>query len=374
MDLYARVNIMDGRSVRLPRGDVREAIALDNDPLGRARSWVAQGADYVHIVDLNAAAHGDYQNRPLIDRIITEIEHPVQVAGGIRSHVEAARLLDLGAWRIVMGTAAIEDQNMIWELCRDFPGRVAVAIDVRPDHELATRGWTRNSGRYLEGVLIELSSAGVTSILVAEAGRDALAEPPDYSILAEALATVQEPVIAAGGVRNLDDLHRIMRLEMNGRKLAGIIVGREVTHGRFTIPEAKEVLAGGGQIKAPGQIAQHRTILNVSNFGASVAFYEGALGFSRVSAWDEETGPGIILQTGEQGTIELFGAPVGALSWDASSNAAMAFYVADLQAWHDHLVASGIPIVRGLLDNPWGDRSFAVEDPDGTKVWFAQLL
>src|SRR5690606_37065214 len=103
MDLSARVNILDGRAVRLPRGDVHDAIALHNDPLGRINNWFQQGADHVHVVDLDAAAFGDDKNRYLIDRILDEATGQVQVAGGIRSHVEAARLLEQGAWRIVMG-------------------------------------------------------------------------------------------------------------------------------------------------------------------------------------------------------------------------------------------------------------------------------
>ena len=192
MDLYARVNILDGRAVRLPRGDVHDAIALHNDPLGRINNWFQQGVDYVHVVDLDAAAFGDYKNRYLIDRILEEAHGPVQIAGGIRSHVEAARLLEGGAWRIVMGTAAIEDQNMVWDLCREFPGRIAVSLDVRSDEEIATRGWTKNSGRYLEEVLIEMSSAGAAAFLVSEVGRDVLTEPTNVQILAEALSTVSE--------------------------------------------------------------------------------------------------------------------------------------------------------------------------------------
>ncbi len=245
MDLYARVNIQDGASVRLPHGDVTEPIHLDNDPIGRARHWAELGADIIHVVDLNAAAFGDYVNRPLIDRMIEQVPVPVQVAGGVRSHVEAKRLIDVGAYRVVMGTAAIEDQNMVWELCREHPGKIVVSLDVRPDEELAIRGWTENSGRYLEEVLLEMSSAGVAAFLVAEAGRDALTEPPDFRILLEALGVVTEPVIAAGGVRHLDDLRGLLALEAEGRRLAGVIVGREVTHGRFTLEQAKEVIAAG---------------------------------------------------------------------------------------------------------------------------------
>lgn len=273
MELYARVNILDGRSVRLRRGDVHEAIPLDNDPIGRAKSWAAQGADRIHVVDLDAASAGDYRNRPLIDRLISQIEVPVQVAGGVRSHVEAARLIEAGAWRVVMGTAAIEDQNMVWDLCRDYPERIAVSIDVRPDHEIATRGWTQNSGRYLEEVLVEMSSAGVAAFLVAEAARDALVDPPSYELFIEALRIVHEPVISAGGVRNLDDLRKLMILRADGRKLAGVVVGREVTHGRFTIEEARKVIAQGVAATEEGAIPEPAAPDRVQR--ETAAAYEG---------------------------------------------------------------------------------------------------
>lgn len=245
MDLYARVNILDGRAVRLPKGDVHDAIALHNDPLGRVNNWFHQGADYVHVVDLDAAAFNDPKNRVLIDSIIDGATGEVQIAGGIRSHVEAARLLDRGAWRIVMGTAAIEDQNMVWDLCREFPGRVAVSLDVRPDEEVATRGWTKNSGRYLEEVLIEMSAAGAASFFVMAAGRDVLSEPANLKILSEALATVEEPVVAAGGARDIEDLHKLVALSIHGRTLSGLVVGREVTQGRFSLEQAREVIEAG---------------------------------------------------------------------------------------------------------------------------------
>lgn len=245
VDLYARVNILGGMSVRLPRGNLDNAITLDNDPISRAKNWREQGADAIHVVDLDAAANGDYRNRDLIDRMIKTVDGPVQVAGGVRSHIEAGRLIDAGAWRVVMGTAAIEDQNMVWDLCRDYPDKIVVSLDVRPNEEIATRGWTKNSGRFLEEVLVEMSSAGAVSFLIAEAGRDALIEPPDKKILATALRTVDEPVIASGGVRHLDDLRELISIDEGGRRLGGMVVGREVTHGRFTLAEAKAVIDAG---------------------------------------------------------------------------------------------------------------------------------
>ena len=251
MDLYVRVNILGGHSVRLPRGDLDSAIRLDNDPVSRALSWAEQGADIIHVVDLDAAARRDYQNRSLIDEMVKKVPIPVQVAGGIRTPKEAGRLIEAGAHRVVIGTAAIEDQNMVWDLCQEHPDKIVVALDVRPDEEIAIRGWAMNSGRYLEEVLLMMSDAGVTSFLIAEAARDALVEPPNLKTLAAALSLVDDDVISAGGVRHLDDLRDVTAMHAGGRQVSGLIVGREVTHGRFTIEEAKAVLAETSKQAAP---------------------------------------------------------------------------------------------------------------------------
>ena len=123
MDLYARVNILEGRSVRLTHGDLREVVHLDADPVGRCLSWERLGLDYIHVVDLDAAIKRDYRNRGLIDEVIKACSLPVQVAGGVRSEAELERLIGNGAWRVVMGTAAIENQNLVWEACRTYPGK-----------------------------------------------------------------------------------------------------------------------------------------------------------------------------------------------------------------------------------------------------------
>ncbi|MDX1691370.1 MAG: HisA/HisF-related TIM barrel protein [Acidimicrobiia bacterium] len=244
MELHARVNILGGRAVRLPHGDVADAIALDADPLARAQGWAEKGVDRLLVIDLDAAAYGAYDNRPLIDRIIDEAGVPVQVGGGVRTRAELARLIERGAWRVVVGTVAIEDQVMIWDLCREFPGKITVALDVQPDEEVVVRGWTIGSGMYLEEVLIDLSSAGVASFHVAQAGRNALEQPSNLGILRSALEIVDEPVIASGGARDEQDLRNLAALEAAGRTLGGVVVGREITEGRFTIERAREIISG----------------------------------------------------------------------------------------------------------------------------------
>jgi phosphoribosylformimino-5-aminoimidazole carboxamide ribotide isomerase len=353
MDLYARVNILGGLSVRLPRGGLDDAIPLDNDPIGRAKNWVQQGVDYLHIVDLDAAAFGDYRNRDLIRKLVSEVEIPVQVAGGIRSEGEGEKLLESGAWRIVMGTAAIENQIMVWEMCRENPERIVVSVDVRPNEEIATRGWTQNSGRFLEEVLIEMSSAGAVAFLVAEAGRDALSDPPNLQILAESLATVEEPVIAAGGVRDLEDLRKLMLLETSGRTLSGVIVGREVTAGRFTVEEAKQALAGGGPLRAPGGITTTRTPVAVGSLTTSLEFYRDVLGFNQVRSPSEgvitavvEAGPGQHIELVEGGTARPDG---------------LFFHVDNQERWKDHLSKLGVAAEAD------GSKLIVV-DPDGLKI------
>lgn len=245
MELYARVNILDGMAVRLPHGDVAEAIPLDDDPVNRAKGWVKKGADRLHIVDLNAAAHGTYGNREVIEGIIKAVDVPVQVGGGIRSQAEVERVLGMGAWRVVIGTLAIIDQVLFWELNRQFPNRIAVSLDVKPDTEIVIRGWTEETGEYLEETLINLSSGGAASFMITEVGRDALQEPPYFDVLETAINLVDEPVIAAGGVRDLTDIARLKELGAPGRRLGGLIVGREVTAGRFTMEQLAEALADG---------------------------------------------------------------------------------------------------------------------------------
>ncbi len=366
MDVYGRINILGGRSVRLPTGDVTQAIVLDNDPLSRAKSWVNQGADYLHVVDLNAAALGDYQNRPLIDAIVSELETPVQVAGGIRSHLEAARLIRNGAWRVVMGTAAIEDQIMIWDLCRDYPGKITVSLDVRSDHEIVTQGWSERSGRYLEEVLLEMSSAGVASFLVAEAGRDPLKEPVDLDIYGEVLGLVPEPVIVAGGVGSVDDLSALARLSVSGRKLAGVIVGREVTHGRFSLAQAKKTVMAGEEAPSLSRRGGMSMIVWVDDLEKMSNFYSTALGLHEITAprmatrgfvWMAIGGAYLILRKRQANS-------------PPSGSRETVLWADDIGEWEDYLTAQGLAVMKMPASRTSLPLDLTgVTDPEGNTVW-----
>jgi phosphoribosylformimino-5-aminoimidazole carboxamide ribotide isomerase len=251
MEIFARVNILDGKAVRLPHGDVKEAIPLDDDPVNRAKGWVKKGAGRLFIVDLDAAAYGTQGNREVIADIIRAVDVPVQVGGGVRSRAEVEKILGMGAWRVAIGTLAIIDQVAFWELNRRHPHRIVVSLDVKPDNEVVILGQTEETGEYLEETMINLSSGGAAAFMITEAGRDAIEEPPNFDALAMAIDLVDEPVIAAGGVRDLADVAKLASLGSGDKSLAGIVVGREVTAGRFTMEELFDALQGEGSSFGP---------------------------------------------------------------------------------------------------------------------------
>ncbi len=356
MDLYARVNILGGRAVRLPKGDVENAISLDANPIERAVGWVNKGIDKLHIVDLDAAAYGDYRNRSLIHDLIAAVDAPVQVAGGVRSALEVKRLLDAGAWRVVMGTVAIEDQVLLWDICRANPDRVVVSVDVRTDYELATRGWTQNSGRFLEEVLIELSSAGVAGYMVQEVGRDALSEPPNYDALRSALAIVAEPVVAAGGVRNLDDLQQLLELQESGRRLGGVVVGREVTEGRFAMEEATALIHGSDP-ETSVDLGWCDVCFGVADAARSQSFYE-RLGFRRVAG---DAGSGWLVMTNDEVRLGFFEDGVDAPTLN--------FRGRDVRTLVSELEQLGLAMDTPPHEESDGSVGALFHDPDGVAIY-----
>ena len=359
MDLYARVNILEGRAVRLGRGSLDDVTSLDADPLNRARGWVEMGVNHLLVVDLDAAAYRSYRNRPLIDRMLEALDVPVVVAGGIRSEREAARLIERGAWKVTMGTAAIEHTPMVWDLCRDYPGRMMISLDVLENEELVTRGWTSNSGRFLEEVMVEMASCGVSGFLVADARRDVLTEAPDVEILRTALEYVDEPVIAAGGVRHLDDLRMLRSIEVAGRSLGGVVVGREVTEGRFTIAEAVALLSAptGGA----ASVGEMRVVIPCHDLDKGVHFYERVLGLERL---DPAGAASALFGLGEGRSLEL--APEADTDlYPAGRRLTLALAVDDVDTWRARVERLGI------LTAPHADEvpdAFRIDGPDGVAV------
>ncbi|MCC5952658.1 MAG: 1-(5-phosphoribosyl)-5-[(5-phosphoribosylamino)methylideneamino]imidazole-4-carboxamide isomerase [Acidimicrobiia bacterium] len=239
MLLYPAIDLLDGNCVRLYQGDYDRDTVYGDDPVGQARGFAAAGAGWIHVVDLDAARTGEPRNRSVIGEIAAAVDVPVQVGGGVRSVEAAEALFAAGVARVVLGTAALEDPALVRRLASSHP--VAVGLDARAG-EVAVRGWTAGSGQSLLDVARSFDDAGVAALVVTDIGRDGTLAGPDLDGLAAVLATTSVDVVASGGVGTLDDLRALAALDVDGRRLAGAIVGRALYEDAFSLTEAIEVL------------------------------------------------------------------------------------------------------------------------------------
>jgi phosphoribosylformimino-5-aminoimidazole carboxamide ribotide isomerase len=236
-DVYPAIDLRDGRCVRLLRGDFDAETVYDDDPVAVARGYEADGARWIHVVDLDAARTGVALNLGVIEAIAAAVGCRVQAGGGVRSVEAAGALLGAGVARVVVGTAAVEHSALVGELAAMHPGAVAVGLDVR-GREVATRGWGRGTGLDLVEVATGASVAGAAALVVTQIERDGTLEGPDLESLALALEAAPLPVVASGGVGTVEDVRRLARLSVGSRALAGVIVGRALYEGRFSLVEA----------------------------------------------------------------------------------------------------------------------------------------
>jgi phosphoribosylformimino-5-aminoimidazole carboxamide ribotide isomerase len=242
VDLFPAIDLRGGRCVRLLRGDYDAETVYGDDPVAQAESFVRAGSGWVHMVDLDAARSGqpDAANRSAIEAVCAAVagRARVQVGGGVRSEAAAGRLLDAGVSRVVVGTAAVTEPEMIDELVARFGGhRIAVGLDAR-GREVAVKGWTEASGADLVDLAERFGAAGIAALIVTEIGRDGTMTGPDVVQLGEVLAACSLDVVASGGVGTADHLRTLATLSVDGRRLAGAIVGRALYEGRFTVEEA----------------------------------------------------------------------------------------------------------------------------------------
>jgi phosphoribosylformimino-5-aminoimidazole carboxamide ribotide isomerase len=235
MDLYPAIDLLDGRAVRLYQGDYARETVYNDDPVAQAKEFAAAGARWIHVVDLDAARTGAPRNRDVIAAICEAVDVPIQTGGGVRSEAAADALFELGVTRVVLGTAALEDPELVRLLASRHP--VAVGLDAR-GREVAVRGWEEGSGQDLLDVARGFADAGVEALIVTEIGRDGTLEGPDLDGLGEVLEATELPVIASGGVGTLADVIALDALRSAGRRLSGAIVGRALYEGAFTLTDA----------------------------------------------------------------------------------------------------------------------------------------
>lgn len=241
MDLFPAIDLRGGKVVQLTQGDFDRERIHGDDPVAVAQAFVAAGAPWIHTVDLDAARTGEPVNRYLIAAIAAGVEVPVQAGGGIRSVEAAAMLADVGVARVVMGTSALEDPELVAAVTRRQ--RVALGLDVR-GREVAVRGWAEGSGVEWPEALHRLADAGAEAVVVTQIEVEGLMGGPDAGGLAEVLVATDLDVIASGGVGALADLLALDAIEAAGRRLAGAIVGTAIYEGRVDVAEAVAALQG----------------------------------------------------------------------------------------------------------------------------------
>ena len=227
MELYPAIDLRGGRCVRLYQGDFDRETVYDADPVARARAFEAAGAPWVHVVDLDGS-RGTASNRDVVTAIATAVSVPVQSGGGVRD----GSLLDAGVARVVLGTMAVTDPAAAAALIAAHPGRVAVGLDHR-DGQVRTRGWEESSGVDLLDALGWPELAGAAAFVVTDISRDATMRGPDLAGLAAVVAATPVPVVASGGVGTLDHLRALA-----GTGVQGVIVGKAIYEGAFTVEEA----------------------------------------------------------------------------------------------------------------------------------------
>jgi phosphoribosylformimino-5-aminoimidazole carboxamide ribotide isomerase len=246
VDLYPAIDLRAGRCVRLVEGDFDLETTYGDDPAAVAAAFVAAGARWIHVVDLDAARTGNPLNRPALAAIVEVAGRAavrVQAGGGVRTLDDAAALLEAGVTRVVVGTAAIEDPGLVGRIAGRWPGRVAVGLDHRSG-ELRTRGWTEATGRRLMDLVPEVMAAGAAAVIVTDISRDGRLVGPDQEGLSELLTATGAPILASGGVRDLDDVRSLAAIGADtGRSLIGVIAGKAIYEGRLDVAAAVTTLA-----------------------------------------------------------------------------------------------------------------------------------
>lgn len=238
MEAYPAIDLRGGRCVRLVEGDFDRETVYSDDPVEVLRHFTASGASWVHVVDLDAARSGVGANRELISRMVAAATVPVQVGGGVRTLADAEELFFLGVTRVVVGTAAVENPQLVSDISARWPGRVAVGLDHR-DGQVMLRGWVEGGGRRVIEMVDEVMTRGAVAVIVTDISRDGKLAGPDVVGLAGLLEATGAPIIASGGVSGLDDLRLLGSIRgPEGKRLAGVIFGRAIYDGRLRLGEA----------------------------------------------------------------------------------------------------------------------------------------
>jgi len=241
VNLYPAIDILGGNAVRLTKGDYDTRKVYDADPLSAAREWVEDGARCLHVVDLDGARAGAPANLDHVERIASELGVPVQFGGGLRSLSAIEGAIEAGAERVILGTSAFTDPSLLGQALGEWPGRVLVSVDVRGGR-VATEGWTETIAGGLEQTIAGLSARGASQLVYTNVDRDGMLEGPDLEEVRHVAQVVggDGSLIYSGGIGQLADLEGLAKL--GEASLDGVIVGKALYEGRFTVAQARAAL------------------------------------------------------------------------------------------------------------------------------------
>ncbi|WP_017294781.1 1-(5-phosphoribosyl)-5-[(5-phosphoribosylamino)methylideneamino]imidazole-4-carboxamide isomerase [Geminocystis herdmanii] len=241
MEVIPAIDLLAGRCVRLYQGDYEQSQIFNENPLEVALQWESQGATRLHLVDLDGAKEGTTVNLDVIRSIVQHLTIPVQVGGGLRDRISVERLFDLGVERSIVGTVAVENPDLVQELCEAYPHKIAVGIDAR-NGKVATKGWLETSTVEATDLAQRISDKAA-AIIYTDISRDGTLVGPNLESLRELAQVSKIPVIASGGISSLTDLLSLLSLESLG--VTGVIVGKALYTGKVDLKEAIGSIGNG---------------------------------------------------------------------------------------------------------------------------------
>ena len=238
--LFPAIDLKDGECVRLKLGDMDQATVYNPDPGAQARIFQDQGFQWLHVVDLNGAFAGETVNGSAVETILENTSNPVQLGGGIRNLDHISNWLERGISRVILGTVAVREPDLVIEACKEFPGKIAVGIDAKGGR-VAVEGWAEASELGVIELARKFEGAGVSAIIFTDIDRDGILTGINWNSTIELADSVSISVIASGGLASVDDIHKLASPEC--QKLEGAITGRALYDGRLDAAEALAVLS-----------------------------------------------------------------------------------------------------------------------------------
>ena len=235
MIIYPAIDIRGGRCVRLMEGRFDAETVFADDPAEMALKWAGMGAEFLHLVDLDGALAGEGKNVPVIERILQSVNIPVQLGGGIRNLETIEKLLALGVTRLILGSAAVKNPQLVEEACKKYPGHIAVGIDAK-NGDVAIEGWGKGSGVAATELAKKMAAYGVETIIYTDISRDGMLSGVNVEATAALARSCGVPIIASGGVASLEDIRRVKAVESEG--VQGCIIGKAIYTGAVDLKAA----------------------------------------------------------------------------------------------------------------------------------------